>query len=394
MYSVSIVLPTFNRGAILDKALSYICNQDYFKLEIVVFDNCSSDNTQNIIKHFSKNDKRVKNVCSKKHFNATEVFKTALKYASGDFVLFAADDDYIIDSTYISKAMNLAKKDHLINLLYSGYIVKNLNSDIELKRVDINESKIWNGIEYWENHYPHDVLETIFIFNRKQYINFQKCNPKSKSILENLFKIALDGKVAAVPSLALQYHMHDQSTSTYWDKNLWNNFPFVFNNVNFLNGVTEHASLKNISENRIRKWANIYYEKLLIDIYSKYFSEQKSMIEAEGRKLKLLSSLESNISTNNVYIIYGKNNLGKQIQNLLTKHKVTFYIAEDTISEQRIQKTLNEVNLIKNKKIIVIITAISVNVCLKMYKKIYLSKVKNLEKIDVINCFDDKDLLN
>ena len=57
-YLVSCILTTFNRCHLLKRSLDSIINQTYRNLEILVIDDCSSDNTKKIIKSY--NDKRIK----------------------------------------------------------------------------------------------------------------------------------------------------------------------------------------------------------------------------------------------------------------------------------------------------------------------------------------------
>jgi len=50
----SIVIPTFNQGNLLKKAINSIMNQKFQNFEIIVIDNYSKDNTKKIVKAFKK----------------------------------------------------------------------------------------------------------------------------------------------------------------------------------------------------------------------------------------------------------------------------------------------------------------------------------------------------
>ena len=59
---LSVLLPTYNRDFLLEASLSNIIKNKRKDIEFVIVDNCSTDNTQNIIKKYSENDNRVKNI--------------------------------------------------------------------------------------------------------------------------------------------------------------------------------------------------------------------------------------------------------------------------------------------------------------------------------------------
>ena len=49
---ISIIIPTFNHGQFLDRALKSIINQTYTNWEVIIVDNHSTDNTTKIVKSF------------------------------------------------------------------------------------------------------------------------------------------------------------------------------------------------------------------------------------------------------------------------------------------------------------------------------------------------------
>ena len=56
----SVILPTYNRAKFIEGAITSVLNQDYLNWELIVIDNFSKDNTQEIVEKF--NDKRIKYV--------------------------------------------------------------------------------------------------------------------------------------------------------------------------------------------------------------------------------------------------------------------------------------------------------------------------------------------
>ena len=56
---VSIIMPTYNRAKWIGKAIKSIKNQNYDNWELLIIDNESTDNTENIVNQFRENDGRI-----------------------------------------------------------------------------------------------------------------------------------------------------------------------------------------------------------------------------------------------------------------------------------------------------------------------------------------------
>ena len=67
---VTIAIPVFNGYKYLEKTIESIINQDYKKIEILISDNYSSDNTEKICRYYSKLDNRIKYIKQEKNIGA------------------------------------------------------------------------------------------------------------------------------------------------------------------------------------------------------------------------------------------------------------------------------------------------------------------------------------
>ena len=104
---VTIGIPTYNRAnSTLSLAINSACNQDYPNLEIIVSDNCSFDNTKEIVNAF--NNERIKYIRQKINIGANNNYNACLNAAKGVYFLLLHDDD-LIDDDFVSTCLRTAQ---------------------------------------------------------------------------------------------------------------------------------------------------------------------------------------------------------------------------------------------------------------------------------------------
>lgn len=100
---VSIGIPTYNRASsYLKDALRSAVNQTYKKIEIIVSDNCSSDDTESVVKAF--NDHRIRYYRQKDNIGSLNNRNFCLEQSRGEYFLSLFDDD-VIDDDFLSTCM-------------------------------------------------------------------------------------------------------------------------------------------------------------------------------------------------------------------------------------------------------------------------------------------------
>ena len=87
----SIVLPTYNRADLLPFSIKSILNQTFGDFELVISNNNSSDNTEQVIHSF--NDPRIRYFKTEKLLPVLDNWNFALSQARGEYVTFIGDDD-------------------------------------------------------------------------------------------------------------------------------------------------------------------------------------------------------------------------------------------------------------------------------------------------------------
>jgi glycosyltransferase involved in cell wall biosynthesis len=90
---VSIIVTTRNRSELLQKCLTSVICQTYKKLEIIVVDDASSDQTHDVIKAFQKIDNRILTLATKHPMGANVCRNKAIRLSNGDYIAGIDDDD-------------------------------------------------------------------------------------------------------------------------------------------------------------------------------------------------------------------------------------------------------------------------------------------------------------
>lgn len=115
---VTIGLSTYNRAdGYLKNALDAAVSQTWANLEIIVSDNCSDDNTEELVMSYS--DQRIKYIRQKENIGAANNFNFCLEQAKGDYFLLLHDDD-LIDSDFIETCMGMVIKNGDSGIIRTG----------------------------------------------------------------------------------------------------------------------------------------------------------------------------------------------------------------------------------------------------------------------------------
>lgn len=100
---VSVNITTYNRAHLIERCLNSVVRQSYSKMEIIVVDDCSTDNTFEIVDKYMQKDNRVKYFRHDINEGNARARNTALKMCCGYYVAFMDDDDEWIDHHKIEK---------------------------------------------------------------------------------------------------------------------------------------------------------------------------------------------------------------------------------------------------------------------------------------------------
>ena len=90
---VSIITPSWACGPFIKETIESVLSQSYQNWELLIQDDCSKDNTYEVVSHYLKTDPRIKYECNTQNSGAAVTRNNALKRAKGRWIAFLDSDD-------------------------------------------------------------------------------------------------------------------------------------------------------------------------------------------------------------------------------------------------------------------------------------------------------------
>lgn len=96
---ISVIVPVYNVAQYLPQCMESILSQDYEKLEIILIDDGSTDNSGELCDACARQDSRVR-VIHQKNAGAAAAKNTGLRAATGEYLSFVDSDDFLETNVY------------------------------------------------------------------------------------------------------------------------------------------------------------------------------------------------------------------------------------------------------------------------------------------------------
>jgi glycosyltransferase involved in cell wall biosynthesis len=132
MPTVSVIIPTYNRDAVVARAIDSVLTQTYDNYEIVVVDDCSTDNTRAVVEGYD--DDRVRYVRHDENRGACAARNTGIEHSNGRYIAFLDSDDEWDETKLAKQVKCMERAPKNAGVVYTGYRVKRSDS-VELGQV-------------------------------------------------------------------------------------------------------------------------------------------------------------------------------------------------------------------------------------------------------------------
>lgn len=178
MIKVSIIIPVYNVEPYLKEALDSVINQTLKEIEIICIDDCSTDNSFNILEEYSEKDDRIILIKNEQNMGVGYTRNVGEKLAKGEYLHFMDPDD-CISLNFYECMYNTGKK-------YNSDIV-NMKTILDVEEYNLNN--IDKKLKYDDKEYEANIgLNNIYNSNDCIYFTLWSKLLKRSFLLEkNIF---------------------------------------------------------------------------------------------------------------------------------------------------------------------------------------------------------------
>jgi glycosyltransferase involved in cell wall biosynthesis len=117
--TVSIIVPTYNRGRLIARSVKSVLNQTYQDFELIIVDDASTDNTEEVVSSF--NDKRIRYVRHKENRGEAAARNTGIKAARCDYIAYQDSDDEWLPEKLAKQMKLLEDASPEVGVIYTGF---------------------------------------------------------------------------------------------------------------------------------------------------------------------------------------------------------------------------------------------------------------------------------
>lgn len=282
---ISVVIPCYNGAEYIEKCLKSIINQSYTNLEIILVNDGSTDNTEEIVSVFL-GDSRIKYI-KQENGGEAEARNTGIRASEGEYIGFVDADDYIDPQMYdkLYKAIKNNNADIAVcnyNQIYDDATVKGCYSTMSGACFDIQDDVLSYWVKVcaaahpnnyvWSRLYKKELIINSgitfekFIHSADTLFNFKLLPFVNKCVLvnEGLYNyVQRQGSgihtVAVKRNIAELYSDTFQALADYYNDNNYDKFKCVLpihaytrlKNIFFyshLAGIPDEEIIKNVAE--------------------------------------------------------------------------------------------------------------------------------------------------
>ncbi len=204
---ISVIIPAYNSGKYIEKSLDSVINQTYKNIEIIIVNDCSTDNVEDIILRYKEQDSRISYLKNEVNMGVGPTRNRGIEKASGKYLYFFDSDDYIAPNC-IEELHNAIKEDDCFSCMTRAY--KNIDGEIVIFSRSREELML--------SEYPSVCMK---LFNKRiiDELNLRFSNLRIGEDLEFVSKLLIyNNKVTFLDKPLFTYVIHKGSTIRTYNK--------------------------------------------------------------------------------------------------------------------------------------------------------------------------------
>lgn len=213
---ISIIIPVYDVEKYIDKCFESIHKQSYKNFEVIIINDGSPDNVEEICLKWIKKDKRFK-YYKQKNMGVSVARNNGIEKTTGNFITFVDPDDYV-DSKFLEIMYKSLKKNKSDISICNYYIV---NTNNEKKEIIKHKSNIYNKMQHQKNLIALDFYKgfswnklyckNILLNEVGNFIKFEKDMKCREDLMFNLVVSKRINKVSYISKPLYYYYQRNDS---------------------------------------------------------------------------------------------------------------------------------------------------------------------------------------
>lgn len=202
---ISIILPTYNGCKYLQGAIKSCIMQTFNKWELIIIDDCSTDETPNVLSHFLRSDDRIQVYRNKINMGLPYSLNRGFNVAAGVYLTWTSDDNYY-RPTALDEMFRFLNNNENIDIVYTDYTEIDAKNNILAKRnVSLPEMLAY-----------YNCIGPCFLFKREVYTSKNKYSEDLFLAEDYDFWLRSSGSFVLKPlHKNLYFYRHHSDSLTY-----------------------------------------------------------------------------------------------------------------------------------------------------------------------------------
>jgi glycosyltransferase involved in cell wall biosynthesis len=167
---VSVCIPVYNGARFIASAIESVLKQDYDDYELIIVDDCSTDNSSEICSKYLKERSSIHYHKNEKNLGITRNWNTCVSLARGKYVLILHQDDQILEGALKSQSEVMEKYPE-VGVVFGNTNVVYLPGEKKILRPGWDTSFIISGRDFGQYMLTHlNIIYCPSVMIRKSYI--------------------------------------------------------------------------------------------------------------------------------------------------------------------------------------------------------------------------------
>ena len=263
-YMVSVCCITYNQEQYIRTALeSFVSQRTNFDFEIVISNDCSSDDSQQIINEFKTKYSNIRDISPQKNLGAIKNFYYALNECRGKYIAFCEGDDYWIDENKLQNQVDFLEANSDFGMCYTKTKYFFQEKNCFARHLYGNRISSINDLIQKGNR-----IQTLTVCIRKDLIlqYLSEVNPAEKQWLMGDYPMwlfaALNSKIFFIDKCTACYRVLNNSASHSPDENKLVEFEKSVYEVRKFFAAKARLQIDNFDELRTRFYIDCQFMKI------------------------------------------------------------------------------------------------------------------------------------